>query len=220
MTDLKTCRDCGETKPLYEFHIDQQKRGGRKNQCRICTNREHAHRRYGRLNREVYDYKPFGRFTMAPGVITLAKSCSECGHLRQAEDFTIARGTSDRLSPVCKFCQRQRWADCDAAARAVTRRSLLKRIYGLTPEEFDYLLINQSGRCAICNEPMTDDLTIDHDHATGAVRGLLGGFCNRGLGMFRDDPEWLRAAADYLEGAEQSSLWVSHPPTKSSSSSR
>ena len=71
------------------------------------------------------------------------------------------------------------------------------RKYGITPEQFDAMLIAQSGRCAICSDPM-DPPNIDHCHTAGHVRGLLCGPCNRGLGMFRDSPAALRAAADYL----------------------
>jgi hypothetical protein len=74
------------------------------------------------------------------------------------------------------------------------------------PEHWPQLFAKQNGRCAICGEPETAPykgkarrLAIDHDHKTGANRGLLCGKCNRGIGYFADDPARLRAAADYIE---------------------
>jgi hypothetical protein len=216
--DSKTCRDCGETKPLYEFHVDRQTKDGRRHNCAICATAYQIARRDRVRGRPPRRTAP-GRKVMAPGVITLAKSCTRCGNLRQAADFTRANNASDQLSNVCRFCQQQSWATRDADARARDRRRLLKRVFGLTPEEFDDLLISQSGRCAICNEPLID-LTIDHDHQTGAVRGLLDSWCNRGLGHFRDDPDRLRSAAEYLEGGQPLFRWASHLPIKHSSSGR
>ena len=71
------------------------------------------------------------------------------------------------------------------------------RDFGLAPEAFDVLLDIQRGACAICRVPMASP-HVDHDHATGRVRGLLCSGCNRGLGGFRDSPKSLVAAADYL----------------------
>lgn len=79
--------------------------------------------------------------------------------------------------------------------RASVRRSRLKQ-YGLTPEEYDAILSRQQGGCAVCGS--TDRLHVDHDHGSGAVRGILCEWCNRGIGHFADDPERLRAAAAYL----------------------
>lgn len=80
------------------------------------------------------------------------------------------------------------------------RKSHLKRKYGITPEEYDTLLAQQGGVCGICGrEPNRGiSLHVDHDHATGAVRGLLCFRCNNALGDFDDDPVLLRAAAAYL----------------------
>lgn len=61
------------------------------------------------------------------------------------------------------------------------------------------LLALQGPCCLICNDEMKRPV-YDHDHETGAFRGYLCTNCNVGLGMFKDDPETLRAAAAYLVG--------------------
>lgn len=59
--------------------------------------------------------------------------------------------------------------------------------------------------CDICGEPERASqsgrkrrLSVDHDHATGEIRGLLCGRCNSGLGMLRDSPELMTNAILYL----------------------
>ena len=80
------------------------------------------------------------------------------------------------------------------------RKSYLKRKYGITPEEYDKLLAEQGGGCAICGRPPTPGISlhVDHDHVTGAIRGLLCFRCNNALGDFDDDHDRLRAALSYL----------------------
>lgn len=75
------------------------------------------------------------------------------------------------------------------------------RPYKITVPEYETMIEEQDGRCAICRfQPaVPDDLEIDHNHATGKVRGLLCGPCNQGLGMFQDSPDHLDAALEYLE---------------------
>jgi hypothetical protein len=74
----------------------------------------------------------------------------------------------------------------------------LKLKYDMTLEDYDKMFVEQGGLCAISGLPLSDP-NIDHDHTTGRVRGLLGREINRALGMFQDNPIWLRAAADYIE---------------------
>lgn len=85
-----------------------------------------------------------------------------------------------------------------------TRKNLLRTLRGLGISEDDYyvMLERQGGRCAICDgEPNGNRsrLHVDHDHLTNEFRGLLCTNCNPGLGYFKDRPDLLRAAADYLE---------------------
>jgi len=70
---------------------------------------------------------------------------------------------------------------------------------GLTPEEIEKISKNQNHLCAICSDPAPTDL--DHCHKTGQVRWLLCKHCNRGLGAFRDNPEWLEKAASMIRNA-------------------
>jgi hypothetical protein len=74
------------------------------------------------------------------------------------------------------------------------------RRYGLTPEEYEAMLAEQNGVCAICKRPPIagNSLCVDHDHMTGRVRGLLCSPCNVVLGHWGDDPQIARHAAEYL----------------------
>ena len=88
------------------------------------------------------------------------------------------------------------------------RRHSLKKQYGITQEQFDAMWASQEGLCAICKtapdlfigsrQPHWLSLYVDHDHATGTVRGLLCWNCNVALGHFKDDLGRLAAAITYL----------------------
>ena len=95
----------------------------------------------------------------------------------------------------------------ECAANGVIQRHY-KKSYGLTYQEVLALREEQNNLCAICREPgfMMNDrvkspLNVDHCHETNRVRGMLCHNCNRGLVLFQDNPDRLRAAIDYLEGA-------------------
>lgn len=69
--------------------------------------------------------------------------------------------------------------------------------YGLTTESYSVLLQSQGNLCAICQEDGV--MNIDHDHSTGKVRGILCNKCNQGLGLFRDNIDFMKSAISYLE---------------------
>ena len=81
--------------------------------------------------------------------------------------------------------------------------------YGITVEEYEKLFKDQENKCKICGIHMNNAkgkgkcLTIDHDHKTGKVRGLLCGKCNSGLGLFNEDIEIIQNALNYLKSFTQ-----------------
>ena len=100
--------------------------------------------------------------------------CAGCQSFRDLEDFGKGATT------------------CRACASAKTHGAMIEKTYGLTPEQYDELLKRQGGKCAICRaRPKSKRLAVDHDHATGEVRGLLCADSERGcnhaiLGNIRD----------------------------------
>jgi hypothetical protein len=78
----------------------------------------------------------------------------------------------------------------------------MRRQFGLEEQDYFAFQNSQGAVCAICEKPCFTGkrLAVDHDHGTGLVRGLLCAHCNRAIGLFRDDPQMLRRAVDYLEG--------------------
>jgi Recombination endonuclease VII len=89
--------------------------------------------------------------------------------------------------------------------RKIKRQWDLSTRFGISNEIYDEMLKSQNGLCAICftdhpsNKKNVVCFFVDHDHATGKVRGLLCEKCNRGLGLFRDNQGFLARAIDYLE---------------------
>ena len=115
------------------------------------------------------------------------RKCDRCGRNRQERFFRGQRGK------VCETCRKK------AASKAAHERRV-RTTYGLGPGEYDKLFEAQDGKCAICREPRSQRLSVDHCHTTNRVRGLLCRRCNgRLLTAARDRPEVLRNAADYLE---------------------
>lgn len=154
------------------------------------------------------------------------QACSGCGEEKPLAESYFATyklklaGKSRkvrRFRKRCRECVRlteRQWREKNLEAsrqinresetrrRADTRRHdyLLRRKYGITSEDYATALDVQGGGCAICGKPPTNRrLSVDHDHKTGKVRGLLCMSCNRGLGTYKDNSANLRKAAEYLD---------------------
>lgn len=114
------------------------------------------------------------------------------------------RGYSEPEPRRCEVCEtvftpvRRRNTKYCSDECAITA-SRWMRTYGLTGLQVNAMLHMQNWQCAICGDAISrGTFHIDHDHKTGVVRELLCGFCNRGIGHFRDNPVALQAAAAYL----------------------
>jgi hypothetical protein len=85
------------------------------------------------------------------------------------------------------------------------RDTYLQSTYGISQEQYDLMLEQQDGKCAICHYPPEDGsvLHIDHCHKSGKLRKLLCSYCNQALGLFRDDAERIAAAAEYIRSFEE-----------------
>ena len=115
--------------------------------------------------------------------------CRECNR-----EQSLARNARNRANPAKK-----------AEINAGQRRRYRKRNYGLSQADYDLMLQSQGGVCAICGSREVGssaghhpDFFVDHDHGTGAVRGLLCHPCNVGIGCFQDNIGRLEAAVRYL----------------------
>jgi hypothetical protein len=81
------------------------------------------------------------------------------------------------------------------------RNDILKRKYGIALSVYKDMLERQNGKCGICLQPQPDNgfsLAVDHCHGSGRIRGLLCANCNRGLGSFEDNRDFLFSAVRYL----------------------
>lgn len=131
--------------------------------------------------------------------------CAKCEEAKLPEEFNLNRSNVSGRSYWCRSCAAAQYATTPAHIR---RRRSLKSRYGLEDGEFEGMLDAQLGVCAICEQPETvltnnnsgevRSLAVDHDHATGEVRGLLCTTCNAMLGYAKDSPFTLAAGAAYL----------------------
>lgn len=86
----------------------------------------------------------------------------------------------------------------------ITRRSYLKRTYGISLETYNEMLLAQNNKCGICKSSYIGNkqhkhFHVDHCHKTGKIRGLLCGQCNSAIGQFKDNITILENAIKYIK---------------------
>ena len=187
--ELKLCRGpCATEKPIKEFLTSIQKKTGRTRRrtiCRDCQNQNSAAWRKANPERN-----------------------SKVKHQWYLDNIEHSKAKSRQHAldnPEHTKLRLQKWQK-DNPDRI--RNSRIKRLYGVSGEKFEEMFETQNGKCAITGLPenfvekktgKVTKLAIDHCHSNKKVRALLRRRINSALGLFEDNPEWLRAAADYIE---------------------
>jgi hypothetical protein len=158
------------------------------------------------------------------------KRCRKCGELKPLSEFYRQHTCRDGYRNDCKACFAARakqwyaknWEHAIAQVkawqvanpervkatrkaartrrRAIDRDARLQRVFGLTSSQYEAMLADQGGGCALCGRAPQPgrSLHVDHHHETGVVRGLLCFRCNAGIGQFREDKLRLADAIVYL----------------------
>lgn len=153
------------------------------------------------------------------------KTCKDCGNTLETSNFPKNKNKKDGLSPYCKKCCSRRTIECrnrvkikdPLTGELIYKRKYpmykvnskdylqdlhLRRTYNISLEEYKKLLSNQDNRCIICTRHVNElptKLSVDHDHSTGKIRGLLCTKCNVGIGYFQDNSDLLRKTITYLD---------------------
>lgn len=173
----KRCARCREEKPRAAFAANRSLRDGLQSYCRDCAAEYHQQRQQAKGK----NVRP--RVPTPPG----HKYCRRCCEIKPHSEWSRNRSASDGLNTACKACR-----------AAEDRAGHLKRQYGITEAQRDEMIASQMGVCCICLAAPA--VHVDHCHETDKVRGVLCFSCNAALGQFKDQPDAIRRAADYLEG--------------------
>jgi len=140
----------------------------------------------------------------------VTKVCTVCHELKPLSAYRSRGGQLAHLLKsrcnTCLYKDHKRWAAENPTRvreyRTKDSWTLAKRCArrGITPEQLVDAYDRQEECCAICKcEIQLTDSAIDHNHKTGEFRGVLCKQCNRALGMFKDSPQILANAIEYLE---------------------
>lgn len=152
-----------------------------------------------------------GRPRIVDWEVTGTLRCTRCQQTKPMEEFYRDRTRPSGRESRCAACKQKHpkeWYKQRPKVKSnpdYARKCGLKRMYGLSLEQYDAIFQAQDGLCMVCRHPetlfrrgRTSPLSVDHDHQDGHVRGLLCNRCNRALGLLRDDPEVVEALLTYL----------------------
>lgn len=127
--------------------------------------------------------------------------CPKCNQTKPLDNFCKDKYTAFGVSIYCKICDREKGKLRYKNHKDKHINNRLRKKFGITLNEYHDLLKQQNGVCAICGNPPKENkpmLSVDHDHKTKKLRGILCSSCNQGIGLFHDNIEHLANAIKYL----------------------
>ena len=132
---------------------------------------------------------------------TGTKYCKGCDTTKLIDEFYLRNKTSMVRHSTCKECDKKRISETPSI---VKREQALKRMYGITQQDYDRMIIEQNYQCAICKtiDPggrhTSNYFAVDHCHTTNKIRGVLCNNCNTALGLVGDNINTLQTMIEYL----------------------
>ncbi len=129
------------------------------------------------------------------------KLCVGCNQEKPRDAFYVRKNRTNGLESRCKECYKIYKINYRNNNKEVIRAQNKRRNPGWDIDRYNEYVELQGNRCAICgtDEPGLSDWCCDHCHTEDKARGLLCVQCNAGLGYFKDNPEFLQSAIDYLK---------------------
>ena len=187
---MKRCIDCHVEKPLSDFPSAPRRSDGHGSYCKVCMlmrSRVSYRKRMAAKGRTVQPARVLPDGT---------RRCPDCGEVKALEEFPRNKNGSKGRGSYCKPCHNARGVASKQRSGGFQEYHRRHR-YGMAVGEFDEMLREQGGLCALCGERPAEH--VDHDHLFGHVRGILCFNCNGGLGQFKDRVDIMAKAIDYLE---------------------
>jgi hypothetical protein len=149
------------------------------------------------------------------------KKCSRCKENLSIDKFNRQNSKIGSYSPHCRNCinsEKKFRYHHDEKYKRSSLNVKFKSNYGITLEQYENMFELQNGCCAICERHQSNfkkRLSVDHEHSSGKIRGLLCSFCNTSLGNFDDREDLLLKAIDYLKKFNNNKLFLIKGGSKS-----
>jgi hypothetical protein len=177
-TVIKTCAHCHATKTAEGFYHDKSHKHGLTSWCKECS--------------------------LAKQRAALLGETPEEREARLKRSSAWQKANPERVATYARKRTKAHHGGLWPPNVLASRKSKLLKHYSLTLEDYDRMLEEQGGGCAICRTVTPGrgkrSFCVDHDHNDGRIRGLLCMNCNCALGFFQDDIRLIGRAIAYLGG--------------------
>jgi hypothetical protein len=160
----KRCPDCGEEKDVSEFGRNKRTADGLARYCKACFRRRHTQSYRKRMEGQGKSVRE--RVDVPEG----QKYCPRCAEVKPHGEFGSNKSNKDGLTAYCKPCRILVTRENKIKKYGSERNYLLQYRYGITADDFERMLAQQGGLCAICRA--VPGTFVDHSHATGLVRAF------------------------------------------------